>query len=64
VLSTHDLQLAAAVCREVVLLARGRVLAHGRTADVLTHGQIVELYGLAPEQAAQLARYPIRAALP
>ena len=35
VLSTHDLNFAAAVCRELVLLAGGAVLAGGRPADVL-----------------------------
>jgi iron complex transport system ATP-binding protein len=36
VLSTHDLNLAAAVCDRVVLLREGRTLAAGPTADVLT----------------------------
>ena len=36
VVSTHDLNLAAGVCRDLVLLREGRVLAAGPTADVLT----------------------------
>jgi iron complex transport system ATP-binding protein len=36
VLSTHDLNLAAAVCDRVVLVRQGRALAAGPTADVLT----------------------------
>ena len=38
--STHDLNLAAAVCRELVLLKDGRVLAQGPTADVLTPANV------------------------
>ena len=36
VLSTHDLNLAAALCRQLILLRGGRVIAQGPTADVLT----------------------------
>lgn len=44
VLSTHDLHFAAAVCREVLLLREGRVLAHGPVADVLTSEALADLY--------------------
>jgi iron complex transport system ATP-binding protein len=40
VLSTHDLNLAAAVCDRLVLLRDGRTLASGRTDDVLTRDNI------------------------
>ena len=43
-LSTHDLNLAAAICTELVLLRGGRVLASGPTADVLTAEAIRALY--------------------
>jgi iron complex transport system ATP-binding protein len=46
VLSTHDLHFAASVCDDVVLLRRGRVLARGRTADVLTAPNVADLYGV------------------
>ena len=36
VVSTHDLALASGICRELVLLREGRVLAAGPTAAVLT----------------------------
>jgi iron complex transport system ATP-binding protein len=42
--STHDLNLAAAVCEQLVLLKSGRVLAHGRTDDVLTPANVRALY--------------------
>lgn len=42
--STHDLNLAASVCRELVLLKDGRVLAHGSTDGVLTADNIRALY--------------------
>jgi len=52
VLSTHDLHFAAAVCEDVILLRRGRVLARGATADVLTPAALAELYDLQPEVVA------------
>src|SRR5262245_24428308 len=44
VVSTHDLNLAAALCERVVLLKSGRVIAHGPTADTLTAHNIRLLY--------------------
>jgi iron complex transport system ATP-binding protein len=44
IVSTHDLNLAAALCERVLLLKEGRVLAHGRTADTLTAENIRALY--------------------
>ena len=44
VMSTHDLNLAATLCTELVLLKDGRVLANGPTADVLTPSNIRRLY--------------------
>jgi iron complex transport system ATP-binding protein len=49
VVSTHDLNLVAALCREVVLLKNGRVLAQGATDAVLTTANIRELYGVDAE---------------
>jgi len=51
VLSTHDLNLAARVCTELVLLKAGRVIAAGRTADVLTTAAIRTLYEIEAEVA-------------
>jgi iron complex transport system ATP-binding protein len=44
VLATHDLNLAASLCSELVLLRSGRVLAQGTTADVLTAENVRRLY--------------------
>jgi ABC-2 type transport system ATP-binding protein len=44
VLSTHDLNLAAALCRRLVLLKDGQVLAAGPTEEVLTPDTVRELY--------------------
>lgn len=55
VLSTHDVQFAARLCDELVLLGGGQVLAHGSPADVLTETQIAALYGITPAQAAPFA---------
>ena len=44
VLSTHDLNFAAGLCRTLVLLRDGRVLASGDTRTVLTRDSIAGLY--------------------
>ena len=54
VLSTHDLNLAAALCRRLVLVRDGQVLAAGQTEDVLTPAAIRDLYGV----HAEVARHP------
>jgi iron complex transport system ATP-binding protein len=46
VVSTHDLNLAATLCTELILLQGGRVLAQGRTVDVLTAANIRQLYNV------------------
>jgi iron complex transport system ATP-binding protein len=43
-ISTHDLNLAASICRELILVRDGRVLAFGPTADVLTPDNVKRLY--------------------
>ena len=49
VVSTHDLAFAARVCRTLVMLKEGRVLASGHVEDVLTPARIRELYGVEAE---------------
>jgi iron complex transport system ATP-binding protein len=44
VVSTHDLNLAAAVCSRVVMLKHGRVIAQGSTAETLTAANLRALY--------------------
>jgi iron complex transport system ATP-binding protein len=44
VVSTHDLNLAAAMCDRIVLLKDGRVLAQGDTSETLTADNIRLLY--------------------
>jgi len=53
--STHDLNLAAGLCREMVLLKNGRVLAAGPTEAVLTPANIRALYGVEAEVRAHPA---------
>jgi len=43
-ISTHDLNLAAAICRELILMRDGRVVAAGPTGEVLTPDNIRLLY--------------------
>lgn len=49
VVSTHDLNFAAAICHEIVLLRGGRVLAGGPTRDVLTPDRVRALYNVEAE---------------
>jgi len=51
-LSTHDLNLAASLCRTLVVLKAGEVIASGPTADVLTPSLIRHLYGVEADIAA------------
>jgi iron complex transport system ATP-binding protein len=44
IVSTHDLNLAAALCERIVLLKQGRVIAQGSTEDTLTAENIRVLY--------------------
>jgi iron complex transport system ATP-binding protein len=46
VVSTHDLNLAAALCEQVVLLKKGRVIAQGTTGETLTAANIRLLYDI------------------
>jgi iron complex transport system ATP-binding protein len=65
VVATHDLNFAAGICRHLVLLKAGRVLAAGPTADVLTAGFVHDLYGVEADvrqhdRAGHLVVVPIR----
>ena len=46
VVSTHDLNFAAAVCRELVLIRDGQVITAGPTDAVLTPEAVAALYGV------------------
>jgi iron complex transport system ATP-binding protein len=64
ILSTHDLNLAAAVCHEVVLLREGRVVARGTVADTLTAASIRATYAVEADvqfhpQAGHLSVVPL-----
>jgi iron complex transport system ATP-binding protein len=69
VVSTHDLNFAAALCRTLVLLKDGQVIAAGPTADVLTNTNIRALYGVEAEiqqhvDAGHLVVVPIKRVSP
>jgi len=58
VFTTHDPNLAAAIADHVVLLRDGRVLAAGRTAEVLPAGRLSTTYGMEVE-VVQLRGRPL-----
>jgi iron complex transport system ATP-binding protein len=65
VVSTHDLNFAAGLCRTLVLLRDGRVLAAGATNEVLTKASIRSLYGVDAEvqphaEAGHLVIVPLK----
>ena len=49
VVCTHDLNLAADLCRDLILLDRGRVLASGPAETILQPALIRQLYGVEVE---------------
>lgn len=64
ILCTHDLNLAAAVCREVVLLRDGRVVASGPVEEAMNVSNIRDAYGVEADvrfhdRAGHLAVVPI-----
>jgi iron complex transport system ATP-binding protein len=67
VVATHDLNLAAGLCRHLVLLREGRVLAAGPTGEVLTKESVRALYNVEAdvafhEGAGHLTVIPLRRA--
>ncbi|MGE0443964.1 MAG: ABC transporter ATP-binding protein [Vicinamibacterales bacterium] len=65
VVATHDLNLAASLCDQLVLLRAGRVLAFGPPEEVLTPPLVRELYGVDTdirfhEDAGHLTVTPVR----
>jgi iron complex transport system ATP-binding protein len=65
VISTHDLSLAASLCRTLVMLREGKVLASGPTSNVLTTGHVRALYDVEADvevhaASGQLMVYPRR----
>ena len=67
VLATHDLNLAASLCSDLVLLREGRVLAQGPTSEVLTASMVRRLYGVEADVgfhagAGHLTVIPVRRA--
>ena len=65
VLSTHDLNLAASVCRDLVMLSEGSVVGAGPTGEVLTGANVERLYGIRADvrfhpEAGHLTVVPLR----
>jgi iron complex transport system ATP-binding protein len=65
VLATHDLNLAASLCDNLVMMRGGRVLAQGATRDVLTAPMIRQLYDVHADvsfhaDAGHLTVVPVR----
>ncbi len=68
-ISTHDLNLAASICRELILMRDGRVLAAGPTGEVLTPENVKRLYDVEADvqinsETGHMTVLPIRLAAP
>ena len=50
-MALHDLDVAAAYCERVVLMSRGRGVADGAPAEVLTARAVEEVYGVSARRA-------------
>jgi iron complex transport system ATP-binding protein len=64
-ISTHDLNLAAAICRDLILMRDGRVIAAGPTNDVLTPENVGRLYDVEAdvhvhEETGHMTVVPVR----
>jgi iron complex transport system ATP-binding protein len=46
VVATHDLNLAASMCADLVMLRDGAVIASGPTREILTGANLARLYDL------------------
>lgn len=46
IVSTHDLNFAARVCHDLVLLRKGEMLAAGPTEEILNESTIAQLFGI------------------
>jgi iron complex transport system ATP-binding protein len=69
VLATHDLNLAASLCTNLVMIRGGRLLAQGPTPDVLTVPMVRDLYAVDADirfhdAAGHLTVVPVRRAQP
>lgn len=51
VVATHDLNLAASICDQLVLVRDGRVIAHGPTREVLTGDTVRRVYDVEADVA-------------
>lgn len=63
--STHDLNLAASICRDLILMRGGRVLAAGPTDEVLTPANVMGLYDVEAdvhvhEETGHITVVPVR----
>ena len=68
-ISTHDLNLAASICRELILMREGRVIATGPTNEVLTPDNVRRLYDVDADvqvhgQTGHLTVVPVRRIVP
>jgi cobalt/nickel transport system ATP-binding protein len=48
IIATHDLELVRVLCQRTVVLDRGKVVADGKTDDILRDVGLLRMHGLAP----------------
>ena len=46
VIATHDLEMVLELCERGIIMDNGRVVADGRTSDILRNKSLLEAHGL------------------
>lgn len=46
IIATHDLDMVMELCERTIILSGGKVLADGKTKEILSNGQLMEVSGL------------------
>ncbi|NTW71150.1 MAG: ABC transporter ATP-binding protein [Eubacteriaceae bacterium] len=57
IIATHDLDMAVEVCERTIVISEGRVIADGRTKDIMSDDELLERSGL--ERPLSMQKCPV-----